>query len=234
MGDSELLGEAFSQLDEAQKARQPKESKRFGLSEEVLLKENLHVMFRMSTFKLPEQQPELSCLKMLTAMYERAQGFLTPFYELEHKVKTPEETELTKAECKKGFYVPLAIKDGNLRLEDLFFAVMITDESENQQKHLKAVGTVNFSDIIRPLEKKEAQDVDKWESFEVKMGQTKDMGLITIGNINKSIGEGLGDGGKSYFNVKFKTKMVPSSKLNDNDSVLDQVKIPSLLTPKVN
>ena len=228
MGDSEFLDEAFSRLQTAQKAWQPKESRRFSLSEE----ENPHVMFSMSTFKLPDLQPGFHCLKIMTAIYETSRGFLTPFYELEYNVKTPEETELLKAECKKGLFVPLNIKDGKFRPEDLFFAVMIIDESENQQKHLKAAGTVKFSDIIRPLKKK--KDVDEWESFVVMMGQTKDMNLTVIENINKILGQGLGDGGKSYFNVKFKTKMVPSSALNDNDSVLDRVKIPSLLSPKVN
>ena len=98
MGDSELLDEAFSQLQTAhQTTWQPKESKWFGFSEE----ENPYIMFCMSVFKLPDPQPGFSCLKILTAIYERSQGFITPFYELEYNVKTPKETELLKAECKK-------------------------------------------------------------------------------------------------------------------------------------
>ena len=98
MGDSELLDEAFSQLETAhQTTWQPKESKLFVLSVE----ENPHIMFCLTTFKFPDPQPAFSCLKILTAIYERTQGFLTPFYELEYTVKTPEETELLKAECKK-------------------------------------------------------------------------------------------------------------------------------------
>ena len=94
MGDSELLDEAFSQLQTAhQTTWQPKESKRFVLSVEELI--------CMTTFKFHDPQPAFSCLKILTAIYERTQGFLTPFYELEYNVKTPEETELLKAECKK-------------------------------------------------------------------------------------------------------------------------------------
>ena len=225
----------FSQLYAAQRDWQHKENKRFSLSEE----ENPHIMFSMSTFKLPEQQPGFSCLKILTAIYERNQGFLTPFYELEYNVKTSRETELVKAECKKGFYVPLNIKDGDFRAENLFFAVMITDESDKQQKRCKAAGTVKFSNIIGQFEKKEDQDVEEckvneWESFVVKMSPTRDLNFTAIEIINKSLGEGLGDGGQRYFNVKFKTKMVPSSTLNDNDSVLDRVKIPSLLSPIVN
>ena len=109
---------------------------------------------------------------------------------------------------------------------------MIMDESDYQQKRCKAAGTVKFSDILGQFEKKKAQDVDEWESFVVKMGPAKDMNFTAIEMINKSLGEGLGDGGQKYFNVKFKSKMVPSSTLNDNDSVL--AKIPSLLSPKVN
>ena len=225
----------FSQLYAAQRDWQHKETQRFSLSDE----ENPHIMFSMSTFKLPDQQPGFSCLKVLTAIYERTQGFLTPFYELEYNVKTPQETELMKAECKKGFYVPLNIKDGDFRPENLFFAVMITDESDKQQKRCKAAGTVKFSNIISHFEKKEEQDVEEcnvseWESFVVRMSPTRDMNFTAIEIINKSLGEGLGDGGPKYFNVKFKTKMIPSSTLNDNDSVLDRVKIPSLLSPKVN
>ena len=63
---------------------------------------------------------------------------------------------------------------------------------------------------------------------------TKELNFTAIDIIKKSLGECLGDGGSKYFNVKYKTKMVPSSTLNDNDSVLDRVKIPSLLSPKVN
>ena len=224
----------FSQMYAAQRDWQHKETQRFSLSEE----ENPYIMFSMHTFKLPEHQPGFSCLKMLTAIFERTQGFLTPFYELEYNVKTSRDTERIKAECKKGFYVPLNIKDGDFRAENLFFAVMITDESDKQQKRCKAAGTVKFSNIIGQFEKKEDQESEEGkvneESFVVKMSPTRDMNFTAIEIINKSLGDGLGDGGTKYFNVKFKTKMVPSSTLNDNDSVLDRVKIPSLLSPKVN
>merc|ERR1719458_729728 len=66
------------------------------------------------------------------------------------------------------------------------------------------------------------------------MSPIKDMNFTAIEIINKSLGEGFGGGGQKYINVMFKAKMIPSSALNDNDSVLDRVKIPSLLSPKVN
>ena len=141
----------FSQLYIAQRDWQHKESKRFSLSEE----ENPHIMFTMKKFKPADTQGTFSNLKILSAVYERTQGFLTPFYELEYKTKTPEEIEKVKAECKKGFFVPLNIKDGDFRPENLFFAVMITDESDKLQKRCRAAGTVNFSNIIGLFEKNE-------------------------------------------------------------------------------
>ena len=225
----------FSQLYIAQRDWQHKESKRFSLSEE----ENPHIMFTMKKFKPADTQGTFSNLKILSAVYERTQGFLTPFYELEYKTKTPEEIEKVKAECKKGFFVPLNIKDGDFRPENLFFAVMITDESDKLQKRCRAAGTVNFSNIIGLFEKNEdataeAKEIKEWESFEVKMSPIKDMNFTAIEIINRSLGEGFGGGGQKYINVMFKAKMIPSSALNDNDSVLDRVKIPSLLSPKVN
>ena len=150
----------FSQLYVAQRDWQHKETKRFSLSEE----ENPHIMFSMTTFKLPDPHPQFSCLKILSAIYEKTQGFLTPFYELEYNsrqgVQGIQDRERIKAECKKGFYVPLNI-DGDFRPENLFFAVMITDESDKHVKRCKAAGTVKFSDIISPFEKKEDQDGSK-------------------------------------------------------------------------
>ena len=48
------------------------------------------------------------------------------------------------------------------------------------------------------------QDVDV-ESIVVKMSPTKDINSTVIEIINRSLGEGLGDGGSKHFNVKFMT-----------------------------
>ena len=122
------------------------------------------------------------------AVFDRIHGFITPFYELDYNGKAKAEM---KAECKKGFYVPLNIKDGDIRPENLFFAVMITDESDKQVKRCKAAGTVKFSEIISHFEKKEdvAKECkinDDTFDFVVKMSPTRDMSFTAIEVINKS------------------------------------------------
>ena len=63
----------FSQLFAAQKDGQQREEKRFSLSEE----ENPHIMFSMKKFKAPASQSGIN-IKILTAVFERNLGFLTP------------------------------------------------------------------------------------------------------------------------------------------------------------
>ena len=64
----------FSQLFAAQKdGQQQREEKRFSLSEE----ENPHIMFSMKKFKAPASQSGIN-IKILTAVFERNLGFLTP------------------------------------------------------------------------------------------------------------------------------------------------------------
>ena len=224
----------FSQLYSAQREWQHKESNRCNLSEE----ENPHIMFSMSRFKPPAEQPtQFTNIKIMMAVFDRIHGFITPFYELDYNGKAKAEM---KAECKKGFYVPLNIKDGD-QINNLFFAVLIVDETETHLKRCKAAGTVKFNTIYETIEKKEQEvmkkdgertEADEWELLEMKMSPTKDLNFTAIEIINKSLGDGHGAGSeKHYFNVSFKTKMVPASTLDENDSILDKVKIPSLLIP---
>ena len=122
------------------------------------------------------------------------QPCLTPFYALDYNRKTNEEK---KAEAKKGFYVPLYVGDG--LGDNLFFAALIIDESETQQKRCKAAGTIKFSQIKEQFEKKEKKDSDKnkdsgWEQLDMKLSPTRDLNFTAIEILSKSLGDGFGEG----------------------------------------
>ena len=58
--------------------------------------------------------------------------------------------------------------------DNLFFAALVIDESETQQKRCKAAGTIKFSQIKEQFEKKENKDSGKnkdsgWEQLDMKM-----------------------------------------------------------------
>ena len=176
---------------------------------------NSHLTFTLKKVKPPRTQIEGSNIDFAVAIFHSIHGFQTQFFTYENM--TSEDQGERSVQLKKGFALPLNLKDPNLHL-----AVMVLASNGTRARWCKATGSIRLDNIQESMD------------FNIHVAPPKDPNWSAFEQIQKGLGHPASEDEEKNFKFIMKAKEVPKSGLKDDDFIMDKIQVPTLLSKPVN